>query len=274
MTPEFEGIATYRVLDTSFCVISDHLDLLQLIDGLYAHCAVDGVPAHIIEIVSEPDGFCVAVDATVQLRGIAEEALLGRFVWEVNRMVRSTPGTRILIHAAAVEIDGRGVLLCGASGSGKSTLALALVERGARYLSDEIAAIDDVTMTVSAYPKPITLRPDSWEFVTSLFPNCPSEVAGLMRDLWFVVPKSASDETRASLIVLPNQLVGVGAAIAEVGGDAALVALCENTHGLRAAGVPMFRRLARIARQSGALSGSVRSLPEACDAIERRVASI
>src|SRR5207302_1041778 len=41
------------------------------------------------------------------------------------------------IHAACVELDGRGVLLCGDSGAGKSTLAYACAQAGWSYITDD-----------------------------------------------------------------------------------------------------------------------------------------
>jgi len=41
------------------------------------------------------------------------------------------------MHATAVDVAGRGVLLCGPSGAGKSDLALRLVDRGASFISDD-----------------------------------------------------------------------------------------------------------------------------------------
>lgn len=41
------------------------------------------------------------------------------------------------IHASAVELGGRGVLLRGASGAGKSDLALRLIDAGARLIADD-----------------------------------------------------------------------------------------------------------------------------------------
>jgi serine kinase of HPr protein (carbohydrate metabolism regulator) len=41
------------------------------------------------------------------------------------------------IHATAVAIDGRAVLLRGASGAGKSDLALRLIDAGARLVTDD-----------------------------------------------------------------------------------------------------------------------------------------
>ena len=45
------------------------------------------------------------------------------------------------LHAAAVEVDGRTVLLAGPSGVGKSTLAAAFLRRGHRILSDDVAPL-------------------------------------------------------------------------------------------------------------------------------------
>lgn len=41
------------------------------------------------------------------------------------------------IHATAVAIGGRAILLCGPSGAGKSDLGLRLIDRGARLVSDD-----------------------------------------------------------------------------------------------------------------------------------------
>jgi HPr kinase/phosphorylase len=41
------------------------------------------------------------------------------------------------LHATAVEVGGKGVLLIGPSGSGKSDLALRLIDRGATLISDD-----------------------------------------------------------------------------------------------------------------------------------------
>jgi HPr serine kinase-like protein len=45
------------------------------------------------------------------------------------------------LHAACVQIEGRGVLLCGESGAGKSSLAFACARSGWKFLSDDSSAI-------------------------------------------------------------------------------------------------------------------------------------
>lgn len=46
------------------------------------------------------------------------------------------------LHASAVEVGGRVLLISGVSGAGKSTLAAALSARGYRLLSDDLCALD------------------------------------------------------------------------------------------------------------------------------------
>lgn len=61
------------------------------------------------------------------------------------------------VHAGAVLIDGRALLLPGSSHAGKSSLVAELLRRGAAYFSDEYALIDLRGM-VHSYPRPLLLR--------------------------------------------------------------------------------------------------------------------
>jgi serine kinase of HPr protein (carbohydrate metabolism regulator) len=47
------------------------------------------------------------------------------------------PAAPVLVHATAIAIDGRAVLLRGPSGAGKSDLALRLIDGGARLVADD-----------------------------------------------------------------------------------------------------------------------------------------
>jgi hypothetical protein len=56
---------------------------------------------------------------------------------------------QIVLHASAVEVNGRAVVFCGASGAGKSTLAAALAQRNYRLITDDVCAI---TLSADAAP--------------------------------------------------------------------------------------------------------------------------
>ncbi|TXC74112.1 HprK-related kinase A [Sphingorhabdus soli] len=64
----------------------------------------------------------------------------------------------LLIHASAVEKDGRALILTGESGSGKSTLAAMLGERGWRLLGDEFTLLDLDSDSVRGFPRLVSLK--------------------------------------------------------------------------------------------------------------------
>ncbi|KQT31875.1 serine kinase [Sphingomonas sp. Leaf412] len=77
----------------------------------------------------------------------------------------------LLLHAAAVERDGRCVILTGESGAGKSTLATLLMARGWRFMGDEFVLIDPATGTASPFPRAISLKNESVAHVARAMPD-------------------------------------------------------------------------------------------------------
>jgi hypothetical protein len=61
------------------------------------------------------------------------------------------------VHAGAVMMKGRGLLLPGRTHAGKSSLVAELLRRGAGYFSDEYGLIDSEGR-VHAYPRPLLMR--------------------------------------------------------------------------------------------------------------------
>ncbi len=62
------------------------------------------------------------------------------------------------IHAAVLELDGRGLALVAPSGYGKSTTTWGLLHYGFNYLSDELAPVDLTTMHVNPFPHALCLK--------------------------------------------------------------------------------------------------------------------
>jgi len=71
-------------------------------------------------------------------------------------VVRQLAGLRA-VHAGAVLLNGRALLLPGTTHSGKSAMVAELLRRGATYFSDEYALIDREGL-VHPYPRPLLLR--------------------------------------------------------------------------------------------------------------------
>ena len=64
----------------------------------------------------------------------------------------------LLLHASAVERDGKAVLMTGISGAGKSTLAALLMAKGWRLMGDEFVLIDPATGLAHGFPRLISLK--------------------------------------------------------------------------------------------------------------------
>jgi hypothetical protein len=74
-------------------------------------------------------------------------------------------------HAGVVGTGDKCILLPAASGSGKSSLTAALVSRGFRYLSDEVALVEPVTFRVPPVPLALCVKSTGWDLMSRYFPN-------------------------------------------------------------------------------------------------------
>jgi HprK-related kinase A len=77
----------------------------------------------------------------------------------------------LLLHASAVERDGKAVLMTGISGAGKSTLAALLMARGWRLMGDEFVLIDPATGLAHAFPRLISLKNEAIAVAQAAYPQ-------------------------------------------------------------------------------------------------------
>lgn len=85
---------------------------------------------------------------------------VGRLFRTVVRPALQTAAVRrdaVAVHSAAVEVDGRAVLVAGWSESGKTETALALMEQGARWVSDKWTLLG-TDGEASAFPVNVGVR--------------------------------------------------------------------------------------------------------------------
>src|ERR1035437_4190626 len=98
---------------------------------------------HLMAIVAAAETYCVNDMAQgityiyIPRAALRYRSYLRYFFLESSAMFHLANRCTTPVHAACVELDGRGVLLCGDSGAGKSTLAYACAQAGWTYITDD-----------------------------------------------------------------------------------------------------------------------------------------
>lgn len=160
----------------------------------------------------------------------------------------------LLLHASAVERDGKALLMTGHSGAGKSTLSALLGERGWRFMGDEFALIDLDTGALHAFPRLVSLKNEA---IAVMEGEVESDRLGpLMRDTpkgdirHLRPPKEAvarmREPAKPALLLFPR--FGHAPAVREVGEAEIFVRLTQASTNYVALGEAGFDALSSLVR--------------------------
>ena len=278
-----------RGLSYRFAVRADDERLGRLVDRALAGLRddLDGAPAqHTYSLTGsggdtsgDPGTVDVTRDGEPVARGQRPGDALGWVVWDVNRSAAESGDNHLLFHAGALEAGGTGVLVPGASGSGKSTLVAGLAQAGLGYLTDELAALDLVHGVLLPYPKPITVKPGSFEVLADMDPDRDRTAGGTpwSGDEW-QVPVGAGSGRRLGgpckpgFVVVPRYDAGIGTALTPLTETEAFFALAVNAVNLIPHGVAGAAALGRIAAGCRCVALTMSDLDEACGLVRELVA--
>jgi serine kinase of HPr protein (carbohydrate metabolism regulator) len=139
----------------------------------------------------------------------------------------------VFIHAGAVAVDGRGIVLPGPSGAGKSTFTHELVRRGASYFCDEFAVIGD---GAQLWPLPswLSMRlPGGDRFVD------PASVG-----------RVADAPVPVAVVALAEYEPGRDVAVERLAGGDAVLAVLEHSLSLRPHPATSMRRAREVAERA------------------------
>ena len=136
--------------------------------------------------------------------------------WGLNWCVAAHSHQYLVIHAAVIERGGFAALMPAPPGSGKSTLCAALVQRGWRLLSDELALFNAATGQVLGMARPINLKNKSIDVIRAFEPGVVMTVpvADTSKGTVALLKPPATSVQRArepatpQWIVLPRYLAG------------------------------------------------------------------
>ena len=110
-------------------------------------------------------------DGNTRFRPLPAAQAFPLLEWGLNWCITMHCHQYLIIHSAVLERNGRALLLPAPPGSGKSTLCAALVARGWRLLSDELALVELDGTRVVPIPRPISLKNRSIGTIARFWPD-------------------------------------------------------------------------------------------------------
>ena len=183
----------------------------------------------------------------------ADQALL-LFEGGLNWTIAENANFFLVIHAAAVERDGRAAIFPAASGAGKSTLCAALISRGWRLLSDELALISLENGAVSALPRPVSLKNEAIDAIREFAPGSvfSASIPGTEKGtVAFLKPPTESVERMGELatpawVIVPRYVRHARPLLSPRGKAETFMALYDNAYNYYLFGRAGFDRLAGL----------------------------
>lgn len=173
---------------------------------------------------------------------------------ELLQAVMQRARERYYVHAAVVAWRGRGIVLPGLSQAGKSTLALALVLEGARFLSDEILAVDRSSGRAVPFPRAIKIRDECVAYFPELAGAFQGGGEGRFLPFDALPADVIAGETEIAAIAVPRWSDQEPAALSPLTRGAALLALAASSLNFGAHRVESLDWLAGLVRDARTVS--------------------
>ena len=189
---------------------------------------------------------------------------------EINQYLIGARGERLLVHAAAAGHGKHAVLFPATAGAGKSSLVAGLVQRGSRYLTDELVIIHLRTSKIVPFPKAVSLKEGSFRLFESLGPD----PTGPPHDrVWYLDPERLRPGSVVKRpmpigwVVLPRYEAGAATCMEALTLGETVLGLFENTVSMTRDKETGLDRLIAIAKEARGYRLVFGDLAEACEAV-------
>ena len=221
------------------------------------------------------------VDDVPTLQPLPAEQAFPLLEWGINWCIATQCHWFLMLHSAVLERGGGALLLPAPPGSGKSTLCAALVARGWRLLSDEMALIDLARPSVTPIPRPISLKNEAIDVIRGFWPEAAIGAVvheTLKGSVAHARPPASSvarqrESARVRWIALPRYSEGMPTTMTKLSRGTAFMRLVESAFNYTMHGRTGFEVLAAVVdaaecvdfRYGGDLDAAVRSFDALVD---------
>lgn len=179
--------------------------------------------------------------------------------WGINLAIAMRFHCFVMLHAAAVERNGRVLLLPAWPGHGKTTLCAALVHRGWRLFSDELGLVRPGGTELTPVPRPMPLKNHSIAVMKSFAPEAvfgPIIPETRKGTLCHVKPPAESvyrdtETAPAGWIVFPRWVSGAPLSLGPVSKVEGMMRLVTNAFNYELLGEQAFNTVRGLVDSSG-----------------------
>jgi HprK-related kinase A len=198
------------------------------------------------------------VDEVPTLQPLPAEQAFPLLEWGINWCIATQCHWFLMLHSAVVERAGGALLLPAPPGAGKSTLCAALVARGWRLLSDEMALIDLGRLDVTPIPRPISLKNRAIDVIRDFWPG--ASIGAIVHEtlkgsVAHARPPAASvardrEAVAVRWIVLPQYVEGAATSLTHVSRGTAFMRLVDSAFNYTMHGRAGFETLAAVVERA------------------------
>ena len=196
-----------------------------------------------------------AFDGTMPFAPLPGDQVFPMLEWGLNWCVSGYAHGYLIIHSAVVEKNGFAAILPAPPGSGKSTLCAALINRGWRLLSDELALIRLSDGMLVPIPRPVSLKNTAIDIIKQYEPSTKfsrkvrDTIKGTVAHMRPPADSIRRDEEVAmpAWIIFPKYEAGAATSLVPMTPASGFMRVAENCFNYNLLGKSGFDNLARLA---------------------------
>ncbi len=209
-------------------------------------------------------------DGFSPFRPLPVDQAFALFEWGLNWCISSHAHQYLMIHAAAIEKNGRVAILPAPPGSGKSTLTAGLIQRGWRLLSDELTLIGADGL-IQGIARPVSLKNQSIDVIREFAPQATigrvvkDTIKGTVAHLCAPTDSVARvlEKARPGWVIFPKYQANSPATLQPMQRSEAFMGLAQNAFNYSLLAANGFQRLSALMDASMAFRFEYSKLDEA-----------